>query len=331
MVAQLVLAQPVLVRVQPGQPTLSGIQYPVSDGRELPMQKRVLIPQHTDIWRHLAAEEHLMGGLAPDECILYLWRSAEAVVIGKNQNPWLECRFAELEAAGGRLARRLSGGGAVFHDLGNLNFSFILNQANYDKEALARLVLKAVRNLGIDAAMGARHILTAGNRKFSGNASCLKRGKVIYHGTVLVNTDLTKLQYYLQPACAGIETRGIRSVPASVINLAELKPDLELSELVEAIRREFAPGPPETELAHPEIDELAGNYASWDWRFGKTPKFTASGRTELNGALFEFEAVVVKAIVTELTSMPTNPEFAGRFTGEPFAHLLTAVPNPRIT
>ena len=204
------------------------------------MRKLVLKHEHTDVWKHLATEEYLLNALLPDSCILYLWRTADAVVIGKNQNPWLECRFADLDLAGGKLARRLSGGGAVYHDFGNLNFSFILWQDAYDKEALSQIVVDAVRTFGIDASIGDRHVLQADNRKFSGNAFCLRRKKVIHHGTILVDADLERLHEFLRPTCSGIESRGIRSVPSPVVNLSELQPSLTIGAVADAVADQFS-------------------------------------------------------------------------------------------
>ena len=96
------------------------------------MNSAILVTNSLDPWWNLAVEEHLLEQIQPDECILYLWQNQNTVVIGKNQNPWKECRIDLLEKEGGKLARRISGGGAVFHDLGNLNFSFLVDREKYD-------------------------------------------------------------------------------------------------------------------------------------------------------------------------------------------------------
>lgn len=244
------------------------------------MSARIYQSRRTDVHWHLAAEEVILGELGAGDCALYLWRAADAVVIGKHQNPWRECRYRELAADGGRLARRISGGGAVFHDLGNLNFSFFLPKARYDKDALTGIVLAAVQGLGIAARVDDRHVLLVEGRKFSGNAFCFRRNKVLHHGTVLVDADLDKLQRYLRPTEDIPETRGILSVPATVGNLAEQRPGLTVDEVAAAIAASFrtalAPDvetAPEDALDADAMAELQATHASWDWLFGQTPRF----------------------------------------------------------
>ncbi len=276
----------------------------------------------TDIYQHLAAEEMLMNELAPDTCILLLWRSADCVVIGKNQNPWLEVSLSDLQRDGTRLARRLSGGGAVFHDLGNLNFSFILWQDAYDRDALAETVVAAVRSLGIDANVGERHILESKGRKFSGNAFCIRRKKVIHHGTLLVDADLERLSRYLKPTCKGIECRGIRSVPSPVVNLKERRADLTVAMIGDAVTQAFEPD----EVTEPalQLDELATHYASPEWIFDRTPRFRASGTTADGVA---FVAEIVRGTVDNMDCTPASTELASRWTGRPFQELLNENPD----
>ena len=153
------------------------------------------ISSSTNPYLNLAVEEYLLETVKPNQLILYLWQNERTVVIGKNQNAWKECRFQELEADGGHLARRLSGGGAVFHDLGNLNFTFLMPSGDYDLSKQMSVILEAVRSLGIDAQKSGRNDVTVDGKKFSGNAFC-KRSKVKqHHGTLLTSKHENSIAY----------------------------------------------------------------------------------------------------------------------------------------
>ena len=121
-------------------------------------------------YENLATEKYLLDTVAEDGYILYLWQNQNTVVIGKNQNPWAECRCNLLETEGGRLARRLSGGGAVFHDTGNLNFTFLCSAKNYDLDRQMKVIQTACSLAGIKTELSGRNDLLAAGRKFSGNA-----------------------------------------------------------------------------------------------------------------------------------------------------------------
>ena len=151
----------------------------------------------TNPWDNLAREEQLVNLCEESEAILYLWRNAHTVVVGRNQNPWAECRLDLLESEGGKLARRSTGGGAVYHDLGNHNYSFILPRKRYNMERQLAVILGALRGLGLDAEFSGRNDLVIGGRKFSGNAYQLTRDKGLHHGTLLFSADMAMLSRYL--------------------------------------------------------------------------------------------------------------------------------------
>ena len=235
----------------------------------------------TDPWYNLATEKYLMDSVAPGQCILYLWQNQNTVVIGRNQNAWTECRVSLLEQEGGRLARRLSGGGAVFHDTGNLNFTFLLNDEDYDLPRQLSVIRQACALLGIDAQPSGRNDLLAGGGKFSGNAFYHSQGKAYHHGTLLVNADMDKLSRYLSPSKAKLEAKGVRSVRSRVVNLASLCPGLTVQGMKDAMKTAFSrvyglsSAPVVLDAgALARIEADARENARWEWLFGSRLPFS---------------------------------------------------------
>lgn len=229
----------------------------------------------TDPYRNLAVEEHLLNTVEPGQCILYLWQNENTVVIGRNQNAWKECRTSLLEQEGGHLARRLSGGGAVFHDLGNLNFTFLVNEEDYDLDRQLAVIQTACKAFGLEAERSGRNDVLVNGRKFSGNAFYHSRGKAYHHGTVLVDTDGEKLARYLSPSKAKLQAKGVDSVRARVVNLIELVPGLSCARMAEELAVAFGQVyglPVQTmdpkSLDWPLVDELSARNGSSEWLYG---------------------------------------------------------------
>jgi len=171
---------------------------------------RIFYSEEYNPWYNLALEEYLIDRVEEDEIILYLWQNEHTVVIGRNQNAWKECRCSKLEERdGGYLARRLSGGGAVYHDLGNLNFTFLMERDDYDLHKQLSVILDAVKKLGIEAEFSGRNDLTAQGKKFSGNAFYFGTDKAYHHGTILYDTEIEPLLEYLSVSSEKIKTKGI--------------------------------------------------------------------------------------------------------------------------
>jgi lipoate-protein ligase A len=242
---------------------------------------KIFLTKTLDPWWNLAIEEYLLETVEKDKCILYLWQNENTVVIGKNQNPWRECRTELLEREGGKLARRLSGGGTVFHDLGNLNFTFITNRENYNLEKQMKVILSAVSKVGIHAELNGRNDITLEGRKFSGNAFCFRKKNAYHHGTILVSTDIDKLTKYLQVSDEKIKSKGVRSVQSRVVNLTEHQPLLTIEKMenafVEAFNEYYGGNSPVSEdtknIDQVQIEELYKKYSSWNWRYGEVLEF----------------------------------------------------------
>ena len=201
------------------------------------------------------------------------------MVIGRHQNPWRECLLERLEQEGGYLARRLSGGGAVYHDGGNLNFSFLMGWHVYDEARQTAVVLAALESLGLAACASGRNDLLMQGRKISGQAFFKSREASLHHGTLLIAGDVEKLSRYLTVDPAKLAAKGVASVRERVANLTEFLPGLTPQCMAQVLQAEFCREyggcevqtlSPET---MPELEPLRRKHASRGWRLGKTPPF----------------------------------------------------------
>ncbi len=284
-----------------------------------------------DPYYNLALEEHLLSRVPESGCILYLWQNEHTVVIGRNQNPWAECRTSLLQEENGHLARRLSGGGAVYHDLGNLNFTFLCKEENYDLQKQLSVIQQAVRLAGIDAYFSGRNDLLADGRKFSGNAFYHSKGAAYHHGTLLIDTDTEKMGRYLSPPKAKLESKGIASVRSRVVNLKELSPALTCEKMREFMVQAFGkiygsqPEPlPLSESDNAAILRLQARYRSEDWLFGKPMPFscTLEGRFSFGGLqlqLFVESGIITRLqLFTDAMDAELPQKLASALTGCPF-------------
>ena len=243
------------------------------------MSTTLLVSSVGNAWQNLAVEDYMLDRTEPDDAVIYFFINSNAVIIGRNQNPWAECRLRQMETDGVQLARRISGGGAVYHDRGNLNFSFIMGSNRYNLQKQTELILSTVRAMGIPCNFSGRNDLLADGRKFSGNAFCERSKAKMHHGTLLVNTDMEKLQHYLSVDIAKLTSKGIHSVRSRVCNLREFRPDLNtdtvLEKLKEVCRSKYG------DIAElnvdniktEELEQYITKHSSTEWRFGKTPQF----------------------------------------------------------
>ena len=226
---------------------------------------------------NLALEQWLTEKVQRDELLLYLWQNERTVVIGRNQNAWKEVDLEALTGDGGKLARRFSGGGAVYHDLGNLNFSFCVHRDNYDVERQLEVIAEAVRSFGIPAERTGRNDLEAHGKKFSGNAFLKTEQGCCHHGTLMLRVDEERLGRYLTVSKAKLASKGVDSVRARVGNLTDWCPDLTAERLSVALRGAMARVydlPIEvldlTEaLRSEEVRAKAAYLQSWDWLYGR--------------------------------------------------------------
>ena len=160
---------------------------------------KLIISTQTNPYINIAVENYLLSQPSDGDVTMYLWQNSRTVVIGQNQNPYAECNVAQLEQDGGYLMRRRTGGGAVFHDLGNLNFSFVVPYEMYDTMRQFSVLRRAVETYGLDTAVSGRNDVLCQGRKFSGNAFAKGKYQRLHHGTILIRTDVERSDDYLLP------------------------------------------------------------------------------------------------------------------------------------
>lgn len=273
---------------------------------------QIYISDSFDPYKNLATEKYLLDTLPENCCRLYLWQNENTVVIGRNQNPWAECNCPLAQKEGAKLARRLSGGGAVFHDLGNLNFTFLCSEKNYDLPRQMQVISEACRLAGIETVLSGRNDILADNRKFSGNAFYNSKGKAYHHGTLMICADTEKMQRYLTPSKAKLKAKGVKSVRSRVVNLSELSPSLTSEKMKEYMICAFekvynlkASFFNITDFS--QTNALAESYQSDDYIYGKSAPFSFScegrfgwGEIQL---LLEVKSGIVESVKVYTDSM----------------------------
>lgn len=256
---------------------------------------RVLISHTVDPYFNLATEDWIFREMVPDHemvqtKILFLWRNEKTVVIGRFQNPWGECHTENMERDGIKLARRQSGGGAVYHDLGNTNFTFLSSKIGFDKAVNNKIIINAINSYGANCKASGRNDLiistSNGERKISGSAFKETKDRCFHHGTLLINTEMSNLGNYLNPSKKKLESKGITSVRARVMNLKELNPLITHENLCSQIIKEFFDHyqsecgieilSEEYLLSRPNLLEHYQKISNRSWVFGEAPAFNHS-------------------------------------------------------
>lgn len=271
------------------------------------MKKRLIVLSNTkDPYMNHAVEEILFTTYVDYEQILFLWVNDPTVVFGRNQNPFREIDVSFAQSRGIKLLRRLSGGGTVYHDDGNINYSFIEHASIYDETAHFKIVQESIKMFGLSLNVSQRKDLSIGGKKVSGSAFYLKGMRRMHHGTLLVDADLDTLWNSLKVNDESFKSRfignkSIPSVPSPVVNLKQLNPDINVPDVVNAIVDTYYAENAynvdyltmhEVFKAHElAIANLIEKHASWEWVFGETPNFTYKGDDD---TLYEFVNGTVK-------------------------------------
>lgn len=259
--------------------------------------------ENTDPYFNLASEQYLLD--TEDDDVFMLWRNRPSVIIGRNQNAYAEINRKFVTDNNISVVRRLTGGGAVFHDLGNINFTFITKKGKGDALDFARFcqpVIDALRALGVPAELSGRNDMTANGRKFSGNAQCVYNGKVMHHGTLLFDADMNSMAGALNVDPEKMKSKGIKSVRARVCNLREFLPDTDVLTLKSYLENSMG------EDAAPFSDEqISGvnelkkeKYETWEWNYGKSNEFAKTVKKRFPYGTVEISYTSEHGVLTDV-------------------------------
>ncbi len=268
-----------------------------------------IINKNNDPYFNLALEEYIFKNLDIDS-LFVIWRNSPVVVIGKNQNALDEVNQEFLQENKIDLVRRISGGGAVYHDLGNLNFTFIAPTGRglaFDFVRFTRPIIKTLERIGIKARHDGRNDITIAGKKFSGNAQFRYGKKVMHHGTLLYDVNLENMVKALQVSSEKIGAKGIKSVRSRVTNISEhLSEKLSVDEfkalLVENLKAET--NIKQTwELTSDDLAQITNlcnnKYRSWDWNYGKSPDYNIKRQKRFPWGSIEIRFKVSQNIIKD--------------------------------
>ncbi|MBO7073707.1 MAG: lipoate--protein ligase [Bacteroidales bacterium] len=247
---------------------------------------------------NLAVESSLLDEGDADVVTMFLWKNQQTVVYGYNQNPFTECNVELLLSEGGFAARRRTGGGAVYHDLGNLNFSFVANKNHYDVAKQMSVIQKALEIFGLKTEVSGRNDILFDGRKFSGNAFGIYKDRRLHHGTILIKTDGEKLSKYLKVNPAKLQKHGVKSVASRIINLSEVAGITSdsiipyLSKAFEEVYEAKATVIEFNDLLTDKVLKTRDLFASDEYLFGKWRNFHAKKSAQFVWGLVELDMQV---------------------------------------
>lgn len=268
-----------------------------------------IISKSNDAWFNLATEEFILKSKQAN--CFYLYVNAPSIIVGKHQNTLSEINYDYVMQHGIKIVRRMTGGGSVFHDLGNLNFCFIMNleeEKTDNFETYTRPILQVLQELGLDARLQGRNDLTIEGRKFSGNAKLVWKDKVLQHGTILFDSHIERLSQALKTNPLKFTDKAVKSISSRVTNITEhLKEPMSMEEFIRRIRNHVHSLYPQAQDYDFTAEESASinnlvqtKYSTWDWNFGTSPRYNFSKAIRTACGTIEFFLQVEKGKIASL-------------------------------
>ncbi|WNQ13931.1 lipoate--protein ligase [Paenibacillus aurantius] len=263
----------------------------------------------TDPRVNLAIEEFALKHLPPEEDYLLFYINEPSIIIGKNQNTLEEINAEYVERNGIHIVRRLSGGGAVYHDLGNLNFSFITKddgQSFHNYRKFTEPVVQALRQMGVEAELSGRNDIQVGERKISGNAQFATKGRMFTHGTLLFNSEMENVASALKANPEKFKSKGVKSIRSRVANISEfLKEPMTIEQFRQSLLSSIFGGGEvqEYRLTDKDWETIRSisesRYRNWDWTYGRSPEFNVREVRRLSTGTFDVRLHVVGGIIRQ--------------------------------
>jgi len=274
---------------------------------------------NTDPYFNLAAEEYILKGFGVD--VFMLWHNDPCIVVGKHQNTLAEINVEFVREQNLPVVRRISGGGTVFHDHGNLNFTFIRNG---EKDKLVNFrrftqpIIDVLETLGITATFGGRNDLTFEGKKFSGNAEHVYKNRVLHHGTILFNSNLDHLEQSILTQPSNFSDKAVKSVRSTVTNIQHYLANMiemdEFKELVQKYLLKVFPGSEIYKFTDDDVkaihDLSVSKYQTWQWNFGYSPRYSFNRTIKTGVGNIEFYVMVKNGIILDIKIKGFNDDYS---------------------
>ncbi|MCO7180011.1 lipoate--protein ligase [Lactococcus formosensis] len=270
-----------------------------------------------DAYTNIAMDSWLLNNLKADEPVFSLWQNKRAVIVGRNQNTFAEINQDYIDQHDVQVVRRVSGGGAVYHDEGNICFTFfvpVASSAQVNFHQFVKPMYDALRSLGIEAEITGRNDLEISGKKVSGNAQRYAGGYLMHHGTLLWDTDVEAMIRSLNVSDEKFVSKAAKSVRARVGNIKDFAPDLNLDTFIDALKYYLTDQGKDGEYVLND-EQLAGikaardeQFSTWDWNYGESPKFSFNNHAKFTGGSIDIQVDVDNGLITDIN-------FLGDFLG----------------